>query len=55
MDFSKWWQTGDHPINAYAKFSKKLTFLTPDTHTYVCDQGVRNIRFSGSFACALNG
>ena len=24
---------GDHPFNTYAKFSEKLTFLTPDTHT----------------------
>ena len=24
----------DHPLSTYAKFSEKLTFLTPDTHTY---------------------
>ena len=24
----------DHSFSAYAKISEKLTFLTPDTHTY---------------------
>ena len=28
-----------HPLSTYAKFSEKLTFLTPDTHTYVCVSG----------------
>ena len=27
--------SGDHPFGIYAKFSEKLTFLTPDTHRYV--------------------
>ena len=29
----------DDLFSTYAKFSKKLTFLTPDTHTYVCVLG----------------
>ena len=24
----------DHSFSAYARFSEKLAFLTPDTHTY---------------------
>ena len=34
-----------HPFNTYAKLSKKLTFLTPDTHTHVCLRRVRNFSF----------
>ena len=30
------WGFRDHSFSTYAEFSKKLTFLTPDTHTYVC-------------------
>ena len=30
---------GDHSFSKYAKFSEKLTFLTPDTHIYVCISG----------------
>ena len=30
---------GDHLLGTYATFSEKLTFLTPDTHTYVCVSG----------------
>ena len=26
-------KSGDHPFNSSTKFSKKLTFLLPDTHT----------------------
>ena len=26
----------DHSFIMFAKFSEKLTFLTPDTHTLVC-------------------
>ena len=29
----------DHPFSVCAKFSEKLTGLTPDTHTYVCVSG----------------
>ena len=25
----------DHPFSTYAKFSEKLTFLTPDTHNWL--------------------
>ena len=28
-----------HPFSTYAKISEKLTFVTPDTHTYVCISG----------------
>ena len=51
----------DHPFSKYAKFSEKLTFLPPDTHTYswhvhacVRIRG-KNISFSGNFAYVLNG
>ena len=30
-----------HSFRTYAKFSKKLIFLTPDTRTYVCVSGVK--------------
>ena len=29
----------DHSFSTFAKFSEKLTFLTPDKHTYVCESG----------------
>ena len=29
----------------HTKFSEKRTFLPPDTHTYLCVSGVRNVRF----------
>ena len=36
-----------HPLSTYAKFSKKLTFLTPLIRTRRCAyQGVRNVSFS---------
>ena len=45
----------DYLISTYAKCSEKLTFLTPDTHMYVCVyQGVRNVSFSENFAHILN-
>ena len=31
------------------KFYKKLTFLTPDTHTYVCVSGAKKYQFFGKF------
>ena len=30
---------GNHSFSTYAKFFKKLTFLTPDKHTHVCVSG----------------
>ena len=41
-DFSMAW---DHPFSTYATFSKKLTFLTPDIHTYLYVLGIKNISF----------
>ena len=26
----------DHSFSTFAKYSEKLTYLPPDTHTYVC-------------------
>ena len=40
-----------HPFITHVKFSSKLTFFIPDTHTY---QGVRNVNFSENFAHVLN-
>ena len=46
---------GDHSFGTCAKFSKELTFLTPDMHMYMCVLGgVRNVSFSESFAYILN-
>ena len=39
-----------HPYSTYAKFSEKITFLTPCAY-----QGVRNANFSENFAYVLNG
>ena len=36
-------------------FPKNLHFLHPDTHTYVCVSGGRNLKLSGKFAYVLNG
>ena len=45
-----------YPLSMYAEFSEKLTFLlNPDTRTYVCYQGVRNVSFSENFVHVLNG
>ena len=33
----------DHSFSAFAKFNEKLTFLTPDTFTFMCVSGVRNV------------
>ena len=57
-----WWMFGmalntlpDHSFSTYAKFSKKLTFLTPLICTRRCvHQGVRNVSLSESFAYVLN-
>ena len=45
---------GDHSFSTYAKFSEKLTFLSPDSHTYVCGSGGKNVSFSENFAYVLN-
>ena len=46
-----------HPLSMYAKFSGKLTFLTPwYAHVRTCVyQGVRNVSFLEHFAHVLNG
>ena len=45
----------DHPFSTCAKFSKKLTFLTPwYAHVRVRIRG-KNISFSKNFAHAVNG
>ena len=45
-----------HPLSMYAKFSEKLTFLTPLTRLRTCAyQGVRNVSFSENFAYVLSG
>ena len=41
-----------YPLSMYAKFSKKLSFLTP---WYVCVSGGRNVSFSENFAYIING
>ena len=46
----------NHSFSTYAKFSEKLTFLTPwypMLRTCAC-QGVRNVSFSENFAYVLN-
>ena len=45
---------GNHPFSAYAKYSKKLTFITPAIHTYVCVLRSKTICFSEYFAYAIN-
>ena len=50
------WLLRDHPFSTYAKFSEKLTFLTPLIRTRMCAyQGVRNVSFSENFVYVLNG
>ena len=49
------WLTA-HLLSTYAKFSEKLTFLTPLISTHTCAyRGVRNVSFSENFAYVLNG
>ena len=43
----------DHSFSTFSKFSEKLTFLTPLTHTYMY-QGVRNVSLSENFENVLN-
>ena len=46
---------GGHPLSTYAKFSEKLTFLTPLIRPRTCAiQGVRNVNFSENLAYVLN-
>ena len=46
---------GGYPLSIYAKFSEKLTFLTP-WYTHTCAyQGVRNVSFSENFPYVING
>ena len=44
-----WFNMGLHSFSTYAKFSDKLTYLTPDTHT-----DVRNVSFLKNFPFLLN-
>ena len=45
----------DHSFSAFAKFPKKLTYLTPwYAHVRLRIRGVRNVSFSESFANILN-
>ena len=44
----------DHSFCMYAKFSEKLTFLTPIRILTYAYQGVRNLSFSENFANVLN-
>ena len=49
-------RTRDHPFSTYAKFSEKLTFVTPRyAHVRVRIMGVRNVSFSENFAYVVNG
>ena len=34
-----------------SNFAKSECFLPPDTHTYMCVSGARNVRFSENLAC----
>ena len=51
MKNCKWRVTSINPVSTYAKFSKKLTFVTPwyvnirDTSATCAYQGVKNISF----------
>ena len=44
----------DHSFTTYAKFSEKLTFLTPIRTRTCAYQGVRNVGFSENFTYVLN-
>ena len=43
-----------HLLSTRAKFSKNWFFLPPDTHTYVCYQGVKNVTLTENLACLLS-
>ena len=49
------WLLRDHPFSTYAKFSEKLTFLTPLIRTRMCAYQDVNVSFSENFAYVLNG
>ena len=44
-------QTGVSRKQSTPNFSKNEPFLPPDTYTYVCLSGVRNVRFSENLTC----
>ena len=44
----------NHSFSTYAKFSEKLTFLTPWYETYVWESGGKKWYFSENFAYVLN-
>ena len=50
MGYKLW----DHSFNTHSKFSEKLTFLPPATHTCVRIRRLRNISFSVNSAYVLN-
>ena len=39
----------DHSFSTFAKFSEKITFLTPDTHIYMCVSRGKKCQFFGKF------
>ena len=45
--------TGYHSFSTSAKFSEKLTYLTPNTHTYVCVSRRKKSWFIGNFVNVL--
>ena len=47
--------TRSHSVSTCAKFSEKLTFLTPECTRLWAYQGVRNVSFSENFAYVFNG
>ena len=45
--------TGYHSFSTSAKFSEKLTYLTPNMHTYVCVSRGKKSWFIGNFVNVL--
>ena len=43
----------NHLFNIWAKISKKLTFLPPDTHIYVCISGGKKCEFFVKFCTRI--
>ena len=53
-DLRFWFCAGDHSFSTQANFFEKVTFLPPDTQTYVCVSMVNKCFFSVNFAYVLN-
>ena len=47
--------TSDHPFSKYAKFSKKLTFVTHLYAPYMCQSGGKKSQVSENFAYVVSG